>query len=180
MATPLTFHAAACGRLVSRPTTASGGRAAAMATPCSQLHANVAVKRGRHWPRPASSMRCGRRPDHPGLEVWKTASRVMLVSADDVSSVACGMWPSRRATGEELTSTACATQHSIRAGRMVRRRRSSAGLGRLSRLRHRRSPFPAPRIFAHGRNQDRLRYDEVTDLTRSPDPPRLPLSVPRA
>ena len=63
---------------------------------------------------------------------------------------------------------------------MVRRRRSSAGLGRLSRLRHRRSPFPAARILAHGRNQDRLRYDEVTDLTRSPDPPRLPLSVHRA
>ena len=104
----------------------------------------------------------------------------MLVSADDVSSVACGMWPSRRATGEELTSTACATQHSIRAGRMVRRRRSSAGLGRLSRLRHRRSPFPAARILAHGRNQDRLRYDEVTDLTRSPHPPRLPLTVARA
>ena len=91
MATPLTFHAAACGRLVSRPTTASGGRAAAMATSCSQLHASVAVKRGRHWSRSASSMRCGRRPDRPGSEAWKTASKVMLVSADDVSSVACGM-----------------------------------------------------------------------------------------
>ena len=91
MATPLTFHAAACGRLVSRPTTASGGRAAAMATSCSQLHASVAVKRGRHWSRSASSMRCGRRPDRPGLEAWKTPSKFMLVSADDVSSVACGM-----------------------------------------------------------------------------------------
>ena len=131
-------HAGTSPQPVSRVTTTPGDGAATTEMRSSLLHGGAVVKRcrrpsrisfaitrlqgsGRPWPRGMKEQP----REHSGWRHRRRQRRLQHVA-------------SRRATGEELTSSACATQEIARAGGTVRCRRSSAGLGRLSRCALRR------------------------------------------
>ena len=131
-------HAGARPQPVSRPTTTSEDGAVTTEMRSSLLHGGAVVKRcrrpsrisfaitrlqgsGRPWPRGMKEQL----REHSGWRHRRRQRRLQHVT-------------SQRATGEELTSSACATQEIARAGGTVRCRRSSAGLGRLSRCALRR------------------------------------------
>ena len=139
VAAPVRIRAGACGRLVSRPSTASGDRVGATVTRCFELLAVRALERGSalaavrlshdewsqaRWPS------CRGMKGRLGRHVCRRRHRRL----QHVTTP--------RHAGEELTSSGCATPHSTCAWHIVRGRRSRAYLGRLSGLRRRRSPPP--------------------------------------
>ena len=122
---------------MSRPITAAGGRAAAMAMSRSQLHASGEVKGGLHRSRSAPGIKVGvvEAPIAQAQRHTEDTCQVVLVSAEDVRCVACGMCSIRpRYVRRADKQFLCVALFDSCMADCSRELRSSAGLGRLPEL----------------------------------------------
>ena len=131
-------HAGARPQPVSRPPTTSEDGAVTTEMRSSLLRGCAVVKRCRRPSRISSSLARLQGTGRPWPRGMKEQPREHSRWRHRRRQRRLEHVTSRRATGEELTSSACATQEIARAGGTVRCRRSSAGLGRLSRCALRR------------------------------------------